>query len=154
MDERLLKRKALKRFALCGLMAGLCTAQLQAADAAKKPTGSTAAQEDPNAGNLGYHLMTEDELKLELNDEGYKLYLSLDDAGKKLAREVASTRCANSNKCKGLNACATDKNSCMGQGACKNQSKCGISDKNMAVKLVAKKLAAEKRMKALQPNNQ
>lgn len=93
--------------------------------------------------------MTEDELLLELNDEGYKLYMSLDAEGKELARKVASTRCNASNECKGLNACKTDKNECAGKGQCKGQGKCAVSDKNLAVQLVAKKMA-EKRAKALQ----
>jgi hypothetical protein len=152
MKRRLLKSQGLKKFALCGIVAGLCAGQKLDAQVAESRGGS-AVKEDPNAGNLGYHVMTEDELLLELNDEGYKLYMSLDPEGKKLAREVASSRCDHANSCKGLNACATDKNACMGQGACKGQSKCGISDKNLAIKLVAKKLAAEKREKAVRPQN-
>lgn len=97
--------------------------------------------DDESSGNMGYHLMTEEELLLQLNDEGAKLYESLTPEGKTLALEVASQRCAATNSCKGLNACRTDKNACAGKGQCKNLGKCAISDPNVAVKLTAKKMA-------------
>lgn len=105
---------------------------------------STYEVADPSHGNMGYKLMTEDELALELNQEGWNLFKSLSPEGKRLALEVASRRCGATNSCKGLNACATDKNNCAGQGSCKGQTKCSLSDKNLAVRLVAKKMA-EKR---------
>lgn len=142
--------RSFKKRALCGLMAGFCT--LYALQAGATPPAGTSTTEDPNAGNLGYHIMTEDEFLLDLNDEGYKLYMSLSPDGKVLAREVASSRCNGANQCSGLNACATDKNECAGKGTCKGTSKCAISDKNLAVKLVAKKMA-EKRTQALQPEH-
>jgi hypothetical protein len=95
-------------------------------------------------GNLGYHLYTEDELILELNPEGVALYKSLDPEGKLLARKVASTMCNGMGECKGLGACKSSKNSCVGKNECKGQNVCAHSDKNVAVKLVAKKMA-EKR---------
>lgn len=150
MEVRLMNKRSFKHIAILGLTAG-CVAvnPLLAADAtATKPAATTT--DDPNAGNMGYHLLTEDELLLDLNDEGYKLYMTLTPEGKALAREVASTRCNGSNACAGLNACASDKNKCLGQGACKGQSKCAISDKNLAVKLVAKKMA-DKRNQTLKP---
>lgn len=98
-------------------------------------------------GNVDFHNMTEDELKLELNSEGIKLYDSLSPEGKTLALKIASRSCDGTNECKGQNACATDKNSCAGQGSCKGKSKCGFSDKNLAVKTAAK-VMAEKRQKA------
>lgn len=145
-----MKKRSFKQIAILGIITGCVSVNpLLAADAAAtKP--ATTTTDDPNAGNLGYHLLTEDELLLDLNDEGYKLYMSLTPEGKALAREVASTRCNGSNECAGLNACASDKNKCLGQGACKGQSKCAISDKNLAVKLAAKKMA-EKREKTLKP---
>lgn len=144
-----MKKHSFKQAAFVGITAGaLLTQTLDAAEAKTKTAASATENTDPNAGNMGYHLMTEEELLLELNDEGYKLYMSLTPEGKALAREVASTRCNGSNACKGLNACATDKNKCLGQGACKGQGKCAMSDKNLAVKVVAKKMAAE-RNKAL-----
>lgn len=140
-----MKKKFLKQAALAGITAGVVIAQ--SLDAAQDSSKTPPKKEDagnPNDGNLGYHLMTEDELLLDLNDEGYKLYMSLTPEGKALAREVASTRCNGSNQCAGLNACASDKNQCLGKGACKGQGKCAISDKNLAVKLVAKKMEAER----------
>lgn len=100
--------------------------------------------DDPSHGNMGYKLMTEDELLLELNDETAKLYNSLDAEGKELARKVASQRCAQQNYCANLNACATPDNSCAGKGKCKGRSKCGFSDKNLAVKVVADKMAKKR----------
>ncbi len=106
--------------------------------------------EDSN-GNLGYHMMTEKELRLEVNQEGWDLYQSLDEEGKTLALAVASQRCDHMNLCKGLNACQTDQNACAGKGECKAKGKCAFSDKNLAVKVVAKKMA-EKRANALKGN--
>ncbi len=105
-----------------------------------------------NDENMGYYLMTEDELLLELNDEGTKIYKSLSPEGKAIARRIASQRCNGTNECKGENACQTEQNSCAGKGACKGKSKCAISDKNLAVKLAAKKMA-EKRNNALNNRN-
>jgi len=99
---------------------------------------------DPNAENEGYYLMSENELLMYLNAKGRKAYNGLSPEGKELARKVASRRCNNANECKGLNACKTDDNECAGQGQCKGQTKCSFGDKNLAVKLVAKKMA-EKR---------
>lgn len=116
----------------------------------KKNVEEDEDAKDPNGGNLGYHLMTEDELLLELNNEGAKLYNSLTPEGKLLAREVASSRCNNANVCRGLNACKTDENECAGQGSCKGKGKCSIADKNLAVKLAAQKMA-NKRADAEKP---
>lgn len=149
-----MKNKKMKDFALLGLAAGLmintpanaitATNAKTTTDQVKKAVKAEADQDDPNKGNLGYHLMTEDELMLELSDEGAKTYNSLTPEGKALARFVASQRCNGSNECKGLNACQTDTNKCAGNGSCKGTSKCAFADKNLAVKVVAKKMA-EKR---------
>lgn len=99
---------------------------------------------DANDGNMNYHLMTEDELLLELTPEGIAMYKSLTPAGKKLAIETASMQCNNTNPCRGLNSCKSDKNACAGKGACKQQGICAISDKNLAVKLVHDKMAGKR----------
>lgn len=174
-----MKKRDLKKLALMGLTGGLLLGQQQAVHAAVKndnfqetpfqetpwekaeeshfglvavrdqPEDKDQKDQDPNDSNMGYHLMTDAEIQLELSDEGRRMYNSLDDEGKALARKVASMRCAKTNECKGLNACMTDKNTCAGKGDCKGQGKCGISDKNLAVKLVYDKMAA-KRTKMLQ----
>lgn len=113
-----------------------------------KATDNNSGDDNPNDSNLGYHLMTEDELILELNDDGSRMYKSLSPEGKKLALQVASMRCAKTNPCAGLNACATDKNDCAGKGKCSGQGKCAVSDKNLAVKLVYEKMS-KKRSNAL-----
>jgi hypothetical protein len=91
-------------------------------------------------GNIGFHILSEDELLLELNEKGEKLYLTLNEEGKDLARKVASQRCNGTNMCKGLNACQTEGHACAGQGSCKGLGKCGFSDKNLAVKVVSMKM--------------
>lgn len=109
-----------------------------------KDSTTEIAEKDKEDGNLGYHVYTEDELMLELNDNGIALYNSLDQEGKALARLVASQRCQQTNECKGLNACQTDKNKCAGKGECKGQGKCAFSDKNLAVKVVVDKMAKKR----------
>lgn len=110
----------------------------------EKSTDNKNSSSDPSHGNMGYHLMTEDELMLELNAEGIKMYQSLDDEGKALARRTASQRCNGTNECKGLNACADDQHSCAGKGGCKGKGKCAFADKNLAVKVVAEKMAKKR----------
>lgn len=151
-----MKKNGLLKLSLLGISSGLLIANnLSAADSTKttssKITEKKAAKsdssrdkDDPNDGNLGYHMLTEEELLLELNDEGTKLYNNLDAEGKKLALYVASQRCNGTNACEGLNACRTEKNECAGKGSCKGQSKCAMSDKNLAVKLVSQKMAKKR----------
>jgi len=148
-----MKSKNLKQLLLLGVASGLLINSSAAAatdnksqDASKSDAKPSSALDDANKGNLGYHLMTEDELLLELTDEGTKLYNTLTPEGKALARFVASQRCNGSNECKGLNACQTDTNKCAGEGKCKGTGKCAFSDKNLAVSVVTKKMA-EKRSK-------
>jgi hypothetical protein len=117
-------------------------------DSSASSSSSYSSDSDPNSGNLGYHLMTEDELMLELNDSGVKQFQSLSPEGKALALKLASQRCNASNSCKGQNACKTDNNDCAGKGDCKGKSKCAFSDKNLAVQ-IASKLMAEKRTQSL-----
>lgn len=123
-----------------------CPAETNKNSKSQNPSNYFAllAEKDKDDGNLGYHKYTEDELLLELNDKGTALYNSLDAEGKALALLVASQRCDHTNECAGLNACQTEKNACAGQGACKGQGKCAFSDKNLAVKAVADKLAKKR----------
>lgn len=148
-----MKKNDFRKLALMGLATGLLVSEsVNAAEDAKtketKPAKEAADSStyNPNDENSTYHLMTEDELLLELNEDGVKLYNSLDPKGKELARFVASQSCNGTNTCKGLNACQTDKNPCAGKGECKGLSKCAFSDKNLAVKVVAEKIKmADKR---------
>lgn len=139
-----MKKKKLAHLAFMGMTSGLLiTSHLHAANP-KSLESSSEQSKDPNDGNLGYHLMTEEELLLELTPEGMAMYNSLPPEGKALALQVASTRCGGSNFCMYLNACKTDKNDCAGKGECKGTGKCGLSDKNLAVKLVRDKLAKKR----------
>lgn len=138
-----MKRKDFKSLVLMGVASSLLVSAQAMADTTDS-SGSSTESSDPNDGNLGYHLMTEEELFLELTPEAMAQYKALPPEGKKLAREVASMRCASSNLCKGLNACKGPKNDCAGKGECKGTGKCGLSDKSLAIKLVTDKLAKEK----------
>ena len=139
-----MKKNDFKKMALLGLASGCLLSSQNATAEAAKDGASTELQDN---GNIGYHLFTEDELMLELNDEGAKTYNSLTPEGKALARKLASQRCNATNDCAGQNACRTEKNECAGKGACKGKSKCSFSDKNLAVK-VASELMKKKREKA------
>jgi hypothetical protein len=136
-----MKKRDLKKLALMGLMSGL-TFHLPVHAADDKAEYSTVDADEE--GNRGYFLMSEDDLLLELNKEGTETYNKLSPEGKALARKVASQRCNGTNECKGLNACKTDSNDCAGKGSCKGKSKCAFSDKNLAVKVVAEKMAAKR----------
>lgn len=153
-----MKKHDLKKLALLGLISGAMLSKdpLAAATAQKPQAAKPAAQTQttPNAvdaeikanneSNMNYHLMTEDELLLELSPEGEADYNSLTPEGKKMALRVASQMCNGTNECKGLNACKTDNNDCAGKGACKGQGKCAFSDKNLAVKVVKEKMKAKR----------
>ena len=103
-----------------------------------------------NASNDQYtsksQLMTEDQLKSQLNDQGKQLYNSLTPEGKAMAVKLASRSCKGTNDCKGQNACKAEDHSCAGKGSCAGTSICSFKDKNMAVKIAAQK-QAEKRTK-------
>lgn len=95
-------------------------------------------------GNITQKPIDEDELLLQLNQEGADQYELLDKEGKALAIKLAARACNGGNDCKHQNACRTEKNACMGQGECKGQTVCAFSDKNQAVR-TAEKLMKEKR---------
>lgn len=105
----------------------------------------------PGYGSIGGQsstqtMMTEDELMSKLNDQGKAMFRSLSPEGKALALKLAGQSCKGHNDCKGLNSCKSDKNACAGQGGCKGQSQCSFKDKNMAVKVAAKKMAEKRAM--------
>lgn len=141
MDTQFLRRSALK-----GLVTGLLFSQilLESAEEAS-PTPIKEGQKKKalmdlaasTGGNVTFHLMSEQELLLELNEASAKLFRSLSQEGRALALKLASRSCNGTNVCKGQNACRTDKNSCYGQGSCKGQTVCGFANKNDAVKLAS-----------------
>ncbi len=141
-----MKKKSLKHIVFTGVATGLLAASPMNADTGQSKNKDKLLEEMANSegGNFGYHLYTEEELLEELNPDGIKLYNSLSPEGKRLARVVASSRCDHQNECSGLNACKSDKNDCQGKGNCKGQGKCAIADKNVAVELVAKKMAKKR----------
>lgn len=137
-----MKKNDFKKIALLGLSGGLFLSGALHADSSKEE--NTSENVDPADGNLGYHVMTEDELLLQLNPKGIAMYKALTPEGKGLALLVASMRCAGTNQCKGLNACDQEQNKCAGKGDCKGKGKCGFSDKNLAVKIVSEKMAQKR----------
>lgn len=145
-----MNKHKLTQYVLLGILSGSLLSNLAFAADNKEDKKNNLL--DTTDGNMGYHLMDDDEILLQLNDEGTKLYNSLSPEGKKLAREVASARCNGTNSCKGLNGCRTDKNECAGKGSCKGQGKCAIADPNVAVKLAAKKMS-EKRQNVVSQTN-
>lgn len=119
------------------------------ANPSPKPSTDSSKSEDqkkndPNDGNLKYKMMTEQELLLELNEEGIQKYKSLTPEGKALALKVASGACGSTNDCRGLNACKTEHNDCAGKGECAGKGICAFSDKNLAVKVVYDKMQAKR----------
>lgn len=161
-----MKRRDFVQLALAGLSSGiLVTSQLSAAnaqsatstksssaDAKSSNSQATEDSKDANDGNMNYHVMSEDELLMQLSPEGIAMYKGLNSKGKQLALLVASAMCDHTNECKGLNACQTDDHTCAGKGSCKGTGKCAFSDKNLAVKLVRDKMAG-KRADATKPNS-
>lgn len=139
-----MKKNDLRQLALLGLAGGALLLTPSKTEAALSTPAEKqevkAANIDFSAADRDYHKMSEKELTDVLDAQGKKLYDELSAEGKKLAIEVASTKCSSYNTCKGLNACATEKNTCAGKGACKGQSKCAFMDKNMAVKVVYDKM--------------
>lgn len=136
----------LKQLMLAGIASGILLSHHLSAEQEKKEEKNSDFMElfAKTGGNITFKEFTEDSLMLELNEEGAKLYHSLSPEGKALALKLASRSCNGLNDCKGENACATNKNKCAGLGLCKAQTKCAFSDKNMAVRIAAKKMA-EKR---------
>jgi hypothetical protein len=144
-----MKKGKFAQLALMGLSSGvLLTSQLNAGIAPfyllAAVSDADADSEDPEDGNMNYHLMTEDELLSQLSPNGIKMYKSLSPDGKGLALYVASAQCNGTNKCSGLNACQTEDHGCAGQGDCKGTGKCSFSDKNLAVKVVSDKLTGKR----------
>lgn len=148
-----MKKQELTKIALMGLTTGLLASSELAATFVSLPAHRPRTQmnlsliadaDKPGEGNLGYHLMNEDELLLELTSDGTKMYNNLTPEGKRLARVVASQRCNNTNECRGLASCKNDSHDCAGKNTCKGTTICAIGDKNLAVKLVSEKMAKKR----------
>lgn len=154
-----MKKTNLNKVALLGLTSGLIISNQLNAETSAKPTSiaekkadSKVAETDANDSNMGYHVLTEDELLMELTSDGEKMYNSLSPEGKRLALVEASMRCAKTNECKGLGACKTAEHDCAGLNSCQGQGICAVGDKNLAVKLVYNKM--NNKRNALNQQNQ
>lgn len=108
--------------------------------------GRIIAEANENLYASSGQLMTEDQLKSQLNEQGKQQYNSMSPEGKAMALKLASRSCKGTNDCKGQNACKADDHSCAGKGSCAGSSVCSFKDKNQAVKIAAQK-QAEKRAK-------
>lgn len=145
-----MKKTNLKKLALMGI-AGVLMAQAQ---------GNAAQQNgNYNGGNLYYAAnamdsmqssskMSESDLLQKLSPEGKATYQSLSKEGKDLALKLANQSCQGKNGCKGMNSCKSTENACAGKAGCQGKSKGPFTDKNMAVKVAAQKMA-EKRSEAM-----
>jgi hypothetical protein len=89
-------------------------------------------------------LLTKEELKSKLTDQGKAMFDRLSPEGQALAIKLASQSCKGHNECKGQNSCKSSENACAGQGGCQGKSNCSFKDKDKAVKVAALKMA-EKR---------
>lgn len=132
-----MKSKDLVKLGLVGILSA--TVGCQAPEKEGENGTETEKKESHKAGT-----MSEEELLMQLDEKGKALYYSMDDEGKALALKLASMTCAGANECAGLNSCKTADNPCAGMGKCKGTGVCGFHDKNVAVKVAAKKMA-EKR---------
>jgi hypothetical protein len=141
-----MKNKKSIQLIVKGLASGILVISLTSAKDST-PKSDFLKRIEESDGNITERPLTEEELMLELNEEGARLYRSLNPEAKNLALHVASRSCNGRNQCAGLNACATTENTCAGQGSCAGKTKCAVSDKNLAVKLAAKRMA-EKRSQA------
>lgn len=143
-----MKNENFVKLVLAGMTIGILSSHSVSlfAEEAKKTAMSSSFIDlvKSTGGNVTFRELDEEELLLELNEEGAHLYHSLSPEGKQLALKIASRSCNNTNDCKGENACRTDKNSCAGLGECKGQTKCAFSDKNQAVKIASKKMAMKR----------
>lgn len=141
-----MKKEELKKIALSGFASGLLISSFTPIHAAETDIDKKIAEK--NKENIGYHVMSEEELLSNLNAKGKERYESLDAEGKQIAIKVASMSCNGTNPCKGYGACKTDSHDCAGQNECRGQGKCAVGDKNFAVKLVYDKMQ-KKRAEAL-----
>lgn len=141
------KKRNLAQGMLAGITVGilLSNARLSAEDKKASDFPNLMQLAEESGGNITYHLMTSDEIMLELTPEGAKTFNSLGPDGQKLALEIASRSCNGTNDCKGQNACRTKDNDCAGKGKCKGQTKCAVSDKNLAVKIAAQVMADKRK---------
>ncbi len=141
-----MNKKELHRLMMAGITVGLCLSSHSLKGEEKKASSGFLELVASTNGNITFREMTKDDLLLELNQEGADLFNSLSPEGQKFALKIASRSCNNMNDCKGENACRTDKNKCAGQGECKGQTKCAFSDKNLAVKVAARKMAEKRQI--------
>ncbi len=140
-----MKKIDLQHIMMAGMIAGLIFSCPILSEAKKQENSAFLELINSTKGNITERQLTEDDLLLELNEEGAELFRSLSPEGQQLALLLASRSCNSNNECAGTNACRTEYNKCAGLGECKGKTKCAFSDKNLAVKVAAKKMADKRK---------
>lgn len=149
------KNTNLKKIALFALTGGILMAQTQANAAQNNQyyrgnqsytADATDASMNSSMQKSSNHMMSEQDLLSQLSPEGKATFQGLSPEGKALALKLANQSCKGQNECKGMNSCKSNENSCAGQGGCKGTSKGPFTDKNVAVKVAAKKMAEKRSM--------
>ena len=127
--------------------AGVAPSQTQGSSTYNQRYNQWETADNGKAAATTAPAITESDLMSQLNIQGKSSYQALDASGKAMALKMASQSCKGQNECKGMNACKTPTNACAGKGSCANTAKGPFTDKNLAVKVAAMKMA-EKRTKA------
>ncbi|MBA3956959.1 MAG: hypothetical protein H0X51_00995 [Parachlamydiaceae bacterium] len=96
--------------------------------------------DEPTVISTTKKAMTESELRAQLNAETKTVFDNLSPEGKALALKLANQDCKGRNDCKGLGACNTSDHSCAGKNGCRGTSPAPFKDKNIAVKVAAKRM--------------
>jgi hypothetical protein len=99
------------------------------------------ADADESFNTNSSQLMTEQQLKGQLNEQGKQQYNSLSPEGKATAVKLASRSCKGTNDCKGQ---GINPSSCAGKNSCAGTSACNFKDKNEAVKAAAESQAQKR----------
>ena len=139
-----MKKSNLTKLAMMGLVSGLLAGCSGADKPAEESTGNMGDMMGKKIGEMAG--MNAENLMSQLNAESKKLFEDMDKEHQMKVLKVASQKCAGSNECAGLNACKSATNECAGMASCKGNGGCAFTDKNLAVKLVYKKMM-EKRGK-------
>jgi hypothetical protein len=139
-----MKKQNIQHLMLSGIMGGIILSHQALTGEELKASSDFLTLVANTNGNIAARPLTEEELLLELNQDGADLFHSLSPEGQQLALQIASRGCNGLNNCAGENACATERNKCAGEGSCKGLTKCAVSDKNLAVKIAAKKMAKKR----------
>lgn len=89
--------------------------------------------------------IAETEIRSKLSDSSLLFYDKMDLEGKALVYKLLQQECRHLNSCAGLNSCAiVGSNDCAGKAKCKGSADGLFRDPNLAVKVAAKKIYAQR----------